>query len=150
MVRVANTEPGWRANPRPPQRREESAGGAALCQRANRAAAEYRSALHILAPRSEHWHPPVLTYSAMAGTGLAELWQKILEHRTAMQASGDFTARRRQQQVKWMWSMLEDRLKARLRADPAIRAKVKTTEAAVADGRVTPALAAEQIAEMLR
>ena len=119
-------------------------------KRANRAAAEYRSALHILAPRSEHWHPPVLTYSAMAGTGLAELWQKILEHRTAMQASGDFTARRRQQQVKWMWSMLEDRLKARLRADPAIRAKVKTTEAAVADGRVTPALAAEQIAEMLR
>jgi LAO/AO transport system kinase len=49
-----------------------------------------------------------------------------------------------------MWSMLEDRLKARLRADPAIRAKVKTAEAAVADGRVTPALAAEQIAEMLR
>jgi len=88
--------------------------------------------------------------SAMAGTGLAELWQKILDHRTAMQASGDFAARRRQQQVKWMWSMLEDRLKARLRADPAIRAKVKTTEAAVADGRVTPALAAEQIAEMLR
>src|SRR6185437_2782881 len=88
-------------------------------KRANRAAAEYRSALHILAPRSEHWHPPVLTYSAMAGMGLAELWQKILDHRTAMQASGDFAARRRQQQVKWMWSMREDRLKARLRADPA-------------------------------
>lgn len=119
-------------------------------KRANRAAAEYRSALHILAPRSEHWHPPVLTYSAMEGTGLAELWQKILDHRNAMQASGDFAARRRQQQVKWMWSMLEDRLKARLRADPSIRSKVKTTESAVADGRITPALAAEQIAEMLK
>jgi LAO/AO transport system kinase len=119
-------------------------------KRANRAAAEYRSALHILSPRSEHWHPPVLTYSAMAGTGLAELWQKILDHRNAMQASGDFAARRRQQQVKWMWAMLEDRLKARLRADPAIRSKVKATESAVADGRVTPALAAEQIAGMLR
>ncbi|HVV40235.1 MAG TPA: methylmalonyl Co-A mutase-associated GTPase MeaB [Nitrobacter sp.] len=119
-------------------------------KRANRAAAEYRSALHILAPRSEHWHPPVLTYSAIAGTGLAELWQKILDHRAAMQASGDFAARRRRQQVKWMWAMLEDRLKARLRADPAIRSKVKATEAAVADGRITPALAAEQIAELLR
>jgi LAO/AO transport system kinase len=119
-------------------------------KRANRAAAEYRSALHILSPRSEHWHPPVLTYSAMAGTGLAELWQKILDHRTAVQASGDFATRRRQQQVKWMWSMLEDRLKARLRADPAIRSKVKATESAVADGRITPALAAEQIAGMLR
>jgi LAO/AO transport system kinase len=46
--------------------------------------------------------------------------------------------------------MLEDRWKARLRADPAIRARVKTTEAAVADGRVTPAIGADQIAELLK
>jgi LAO/AO transport system kinase len=49
-----------------------------------------------------------------------------------------------------MWSMLEQRLMARLRADPAIRNKVKKTETDVADGRITPAVAAEQIAEMLR
>ena len=39
-------------------------------KRANLAAAEYRGALHILSPRSEHWHPPVLTYSALTGTGI--------------------------------------------------------------------------------
>jgi LAO/AO transport system kinase len=38
---------------------------------------------------------------------------------------------------------------ARLRADAAVRAKVKKIEADVADGRVAPALAAERIAEML-
>jgi LAO/AO transport system kinase len=119
-------------------------------KRANLAAAEYRGALHILTPRSEHWHPPVVTYSALTGAGLAELWQKVLDHRAAMQACGEFTARRRQQQVKWMWSMLEQRMMARLRADPAIRAKVKKIEAEVADGRSSPAVAAEQIAEMLR
>src|SRR6202158_3892228 len=106
-------------------------------QRANLAAAEYRGALHILTPRSEHWQPPVLTYSALMGTGIGELWQKILDHRTAMNASGDFAARRRQQQIKWMWSMLEQRMTAQLRADPAIRTKVKKTEAEVADGRHT-------------
>jgi LAO/AO transport system kinase len=79
-----------------------------------------------------------------------ELRQKILDHRTAMKASGEFAARRREQQVKWMWSMLEQRMMVRLRSDPAIRAKVKKTEAEVADGRITPALAAEQIAELLR
>jgi LAO/AO transport system kinase len=119
-------------------------------QRANLAAAEYRGALHILTPRSEHWQPPVLTYSALTGTGIGELWQKILDHRTAMNASGDFAARRRQQQIKWMWSMLEQRMLAQLRADPAIRAKVKKIEAEVAEGRITPALAAGQIADMLR
>ncbi|MBR0694674.1 methylmalonyl Co-A mutase-associated GTPase MeaB [Bradyrhizobium lablabi] len=119
-------------------------------KRANLAAAEYRSALHILTPRSEHWHPPVEIYSALSGTGLDRLWQKILDHRAAMNASGEFAARRREQQVKWMWSMLEQRMMARLRADAAIRAKVKKMEAEVADGRVSPAVAAEQIAEMLK
>ena len=120
-------------------------------KRANLAAAEYRGALHILSPRSEHWHPPVRDlFGADRHRHRRELWQKVLDHRTAMNASGDFAARRRQQQVKWMWSMLEQRMMARLRADPAIRARVKKTEAEVADGRITPALAAEQIAEMLK
>jgi LAO/AO transport system kinase len=119
-------------------------------KRADLAAAEYRGALHILSPRSEHWHPPVLTYSALTGMGIAELWQNVVDHRSAMNASGDFAARRRQQQVKWMWSMLEQRMMARLRADPAIRAKVKKTEAEVAEGRITPSLAAEQISRMLK
>jgi LAO/AO transport system kinase len=119
-------------------------------KRANAAAGEYRSALHILTPRSQHWQPPVVTYSALTGTGIAELWQKVLDHRSAMTASGDFAARRREQQVKWMWSMIEQRLMARLRAEPSIRTRVKKIEAEVAEGRVAPALAAEQIVEMLR
>lgn len=119
-------------------------------KRANAAAGEYRSALHILSARSEHWHPPVVTYSALTGAGIGELWQKILDHRSAMNAAGEFAARRRQQQVKWMWSMLEQRLMSRLRADPSIRAKVKKTEAEVAAGHIAPAVAAEQIAEILR
>ncbi|UFZ06786.1 methylmalonyl Co-A mutase-associated GTPase MeaB [Bradyrhizobium ontarionense] len=118
-------------------------------KRANITAADYRGALHLLSPRSEHWHPPVVTYSAMAGAGIAELWQKVLDHRKAMIASGEFAARRRDQQVKWMWTMLEQRLMARLRTDPSIRAKVRKLETDVAEGRVAPALAAERLAEML-
>ncbi|MDO8930958.1 MAG: methylmalonyl Co-A mutase-associated GTPase MeaB, partial [Rhodocyclaceae bacterium] len=119
-------------------------------KRATLAAAEYRGALHILTPRSAHWYPPVETYSALTGAGIDVLWQKILDHRAAMNASGEFAGRRREQQVKWMWSMLEQRMMARLRADPAIRGKVRKIEAEVADGRIAPAVAAEQIAEMLK
>ena len=119
-------------------------------KRATLAAGEYRSALHILTPRSEHWQPPVVTYSALTGSGIDTLWQKILDHRTAMTSSGEFASRRREQQVKWMWSMLEQRIMARLRTDASVRTKVKRIEAEVAGGRISPALAAEQIAEMLR
>ena len=41
-------------------------------KRANITAADYRGALHILTPRSEHWHPPVETYSALTGDGIAK------------------------------------------------------------------------------
>src|SRR5581483_9723299 len=119
-------------------------------KRANLAAGEYRSDLHILSPRSKNWDPPVVTYSALTGAGIDTLWQKILDHRTAMNASGEFASRRQEQQVKWMWSMLEQLTMARLRSDASMRAKVKRIEAEVAGGRVSPALAAEQIAEMLR
>src|ERR1700751_4170225 len=109
-------------------------------KRANIAAADYRGALHILSPRSEHWQPPVMTYSALTGAGIAELWQKVLEHRAVMTASGEFAGRRREQQVKWMWSMLESRMMPRLRSDAAIRARVKKIESDVAEGRIAPAL----------
>ena len=118
-------------------------------KRATTAAAEYRAALHILNPRSPNWMPPVVTYSALTGTGIAELWSQVLAHREQMTSSGELAARRREQQVKWMWSMLEERLFARLKSDAALRAKLPQLEAAVADGRLAATLAVEQIASAL-
>ncbi len=118
-------------------------------KRAKAAAAEYRAALHILTPRSPGWSPPVLTFSALTGDGIAELWDTVLDHRRRMTKTGELAARRREQQVKWMWAMLEDRLFARLRSDPAIKAKLPRLEAAVAAGRMTPAVAVDEIAAVM-
>jgi LAO/AO transport system kinase len=118
-------------------------------KRAKVAAADYRAALHILSPRSPTWSPPVVTYSALTGDGVAELWQQVVAHKEKMTASGELEARRREQQVKWMWTMLEERLTARLRSDAGVRAKLRQAEAAVAAGRLTPTLAVEEIAELL-
>jgi len=118
-------------------------------QRAKAAAAEYRAALNILAPRSETWSPPVITYSALTGDGIAQLWVQVLAHKEKMTASGELAARRREQQVKWMWTMLEERLTARLRSDASVRAKLRQAEVAVADGKLAPTLAVEQIAQLL-
>src|SRR5271166_3637681 len=118
--------------------------------RAMAAAAEYRAALHILAPRSPLWSPPVLTYSALTGDGIAQLWETILDHRERMTRSGELAARRREQQVKWMWAMLEERMLSHLRTDPALKTKLPKLEAAVADGRMSAAVAVEEIAAALR
>jgi LAO/AO transport system kinase len=118
-------------------------------KRATTAAAEYRAALHILKPRSASWSPPVVTYSALTGKGIAELWALVLEHRARLTKSGELATRRREQQVKWMWAMLEDRVFARLRSDSAIKARLPKLEAAVAAGRMTPATAVDEIAAAL-
>jgi len=118
-------------------------------QRANLAAAEYRAALNILTPHSATWSPPVTTYSALTGNGIPQLWSQVLAHKEKMSATGELAARRREQQVKWMWSMLEERLTARLRSDPAVRTKLRQAEAAVAAGKLAPTLAVEQIAQLL-
>jgi LAO/AO transport system kinase len=118
-------------------------------KRAGAAAAEYRSALHILTPRSPNWTPPVITYSALTGDGVAELWAQILTHRGRMEKTGERAARRREQQVKWMWSMLNDRVLGRLKTDAALRARLPAIETAVAEGRLSAALAVAQIAEMM-
>ncbi len=118
-------------------------------KRAQAAAAEYRAALHILNPRSRTWSPPVVTYSALTGAGITELWDSILDHRQRMTNSGEIEARRREQQVKWMWAMLEERVFARLKSNPALRAKLPRIEAAVAAGRMSPAIAVEEIVSLL-
>jgi LAO/AO transport system kinase len=117
--------------------------------RANAAAAEYRAALHILAPRTKAWSPPVVTFSALTGAGTVELWNIVLDHHRRMTESGELAVRRREQQVKWMWAMLEDRFLARLKSDHAIRSRLRRLEAGVAEGRMTPAVAVDEIAEVL-
>jgi LAO/AO transport system kinase len=118
-------------------------------RRAKAAAGEYRAALHILTPRSPTWTPPVVTYSALTGDGIAALWQYALDHRAQLSASGEFAARRREQQVKWMWAMLEDRFHLRLKTDAKLRTRLPALEKSVADGTLSPALAVDEIARAL-
>jgi LAO/AO transport system kinase len=114
-------------------------------KRANLAAAEYRAALHLLTPRSPEWQPPVVTCSALTGDGLAQLWDAILDHKRRLSATGALAARRREQQVKWMWAELQERLRGRLAADPKLRAKLPQLEHDVAEGRLSPELAVDDI-----
>jgi len=117
--------------------------------RAKAAAAEYRAALHILTPRVAEWQPPVLTYSALTGAGVAQLWEQVLDHHRRLSATGALAARRREQQVKWMWALLEERLRRRLAGDAKLKSRLPQLERAVAEGALSPALAVDDIVATL-
>lgn len=117
--------------------------------RARAAASEYRAALHVLGGREAHWHVPVLTYSGLTGEGVPALWEQVLLHGERARSAGAFDAKRRAQQVKWMWTLFDDRLRARMGHDPELRARVPEIEQAVADGRLAPTRGAADIARLL-
>jgi LAO/AO transport system kinase len=118
--------------------------------RARLAASQFSAALHILSPRSPNWSPPVTTCSARTGEGIEALWSHILDHRQRLTASGELAGRRGEQQVKWMWTMLEERLFEPLRADRALKSALPRIEADVTAGRLAPSAAVEKIAAMLK
>jgi len=112
---------------------------------AEAAAREYRNALRILQPSSPDWTPVVQLASAIEGTGLADVWDLILQHRDKLGASGALSAQRRDQQVRWMWAMVEDRLVSAMREHVGVTAMLETLEAAVAAGEESPSVAADRL-----
>jgi len=117
--------------------------------RARAAATEYGAAFHILTPRSPNWTPPVMIYSALTGDGISDLWRHVISHRERMSASGEFAARRREQQVKWMWALLEQRFLHHLQTDPRLRKRLPALQSAVAEGSLSPSLAVEELSALL-
>jgi LAO/AO transport system kinase len=114
--------------------------------RAVRAAGEYRAALHIMQQPSVNWSPPVVLVSGLDNIGLEEMWAQVLEHRRRFAASGEGAQKRRDQQVKWMWTLLEDFFRARLRSNPAAKALLPELERQVAEGALSPTVAVDKIA----
>ena len=114
-------------------------------KRAQATAADYQHAMRIITPASPTWLPPVVSVSAMENRGLDDVWAKIETHHKATSASGEWAAKRRAQQIRWLWAMVDDRLVTRLKTAPKVKALIPEIEKAVGDGRLTPALAMEKL-----
>lgn len=113
--------------------------------RARRAARDLEAALHIFAPVSPHWTPKVLTGSALTGTNIDALWETIESHRKALDSAGALETKRQSQQVRWLWSMVEDRVLQDFKADPAVKAAAPELERAAIEGRLPASEAAERL-----
>ncbi|MCA0425280.1 MAG: methylmalonyl Co-A mutase-associated GTPase MeaB [Proteobacteria bacterium] len=114
--------------------------------RARITATEYSAALNLLTPEHAAWRPPVILTSGLNNEGLDVLWGQIERHRALLTQSGALAQKRARQQVKWMWTMLDDRYRTRLRSDARIRARIPEVERAVFDGALSATLGADEIA----
>lgn len=116
-----------------------------LAAAANHAAADLRRALHLLRPKYRDIGVEVQLVSSTTGSGVADVWTTVQEIHAQLSRSGDLEALRRRQALAWMWDELRAGLLERFRADPAIVDRLSTLEAAVADGSVSPTMAAREL-----
>jgi LAO/AO transport system kinase len=123
---------------------------------------EYMSALRVMhgghaagggthltsaAPQQADWSTPVLMVSALTGHGLDGLWDEVERFRTLLTQSGQLAAKRQEQLRRWMWSMVEDRVLAAVRAHPEVQRRAPGLEADVLAGKITPTLGARALLE---
>jgi LAO/AO transport system kinase len=112
---------------------------------AERSARDYRAALHILTPAWPDWTPPVLTASGLKNEGVELLWQQVERHREVMTANGARERRRADQNARWMWSMILDRLDTAFRSRPDVAALTPELEAQVRAGALPAGAAADRL-----
>jgi len=117
---------------------------------ADRARVQYAGALHLFPPSPDGWTPRVVTCSALAGEGIREIWEIVLQHHEKMLASGWFLRRRRQQALAWMRELVLAGLEEEFFRNPAVRERMPTLEEAVRTAQATSFTAARELLALFR
>ena len=114
---------------------------------ATSAARELAGALRMVragGPEGARWVPPVLTCSGLEGTGVDEVWAKVVEHRESMGERG-LADKRAGQQHDFTWALVRDELDQRLRRSPGVQAIRDDVRRELLAGGTTAPLAADRL-----
>jgi LAO/AO transport system kinase len=117
-------------------------------QRNHRAAMDLRHAIGLLPPRDNGLRPRVLLCSATTGKGIPELADAVEEAVQRDIASGYQAQRRRDQDLWWMRSAIEEALLDGFNAHPAVQAELPKIECQVREGTISPFDAAEALIKL--
>jgi LAO/AO transport system kinase len=114
-------------------------------RRAERARSEYASALHLFPVNPDGWTPRVLTCSALHNTGIAAVWQMVLEHSEHQKSRGAWELRRRRQALDWMKELISLGLRDLFEQHSAIQERLPVLEDAVRRGETSSLSAARDL-----
>ncbi len=117
-------------------------GDGELLAAANRAASDYRAALHLMRPKFPGLAAKVLVVSALTGAGVAETWEAITRFHGELEAGGYLRKLRDDQARRWFWTEVEAVLADAIANDPAAAVLAGRIEADVVAGRALPHAAA--------
>ncbi len=106
---------------------------------------EVRSILAL--DRSREWNPPIVLTEAVRGEHVPELWEKVSEHRTFLEQSGQLEERRRANLAREVFAVASSRASRHLERAVADDAELRRLLAEVQARELDPLTAVQEILE---
>lgn len=113
-------------------------------------ARQLRNALESQSGRDSQAAPEVLTCSALHDVGIDAVWNLIEQRHAQMTTDGSLAERRKEQNLHWLWTTVEDRLRQAIYSNPQVQALRESLEKQVLDETISVEAAARQILEACR
>lgn len=118
--------------------------------KAKRTKAEFETVLHYLRSYTDGWQIKTLLCSALSGKGVPELWTNIQKFIRHTRSNKVFDKRRKQQQIEWVFRMIETELHDRFYSDEKIKSEIPNIKKRIEEGDILPTTAAEKLLELFR
>lgn len=117
-------------------------------KRARAKAGDLRRATPYIRPATEGWKVPALLCSSIERTGFTELWKTVECFEATTRASGVFEARRRNQNISWFQSLLDEIIRNRFYQNADVKKLLPAIKTQVAEGVLNPTQASHRIASL--
>lgn len=116
--------------------------------KAELAQTQFQGALRLFPVPESGWRPKVYTSSAVARTGLEEVWKGVEEYLDHIQKNGYFQHNRNRQNKYWMYESINEALRGSFYRDPAVEASIGAYEKRVLEDKISSFIAAKELLEI--
>ena len=114
-------------------------------KRADLAAGQLRSALHLFPPTPSKWRPEVTTYSGYYVIGIDRVWDMIDRYFAYVKKTGYFEEKRQEQAKYWMIETIDEQLRHNFYSRPDVGALLEQKEQRVLNNMQSPFTAAKDV-----
>lgn len=104
---------------------------------------EFQNAINLFKHKLDYWNAPVLTISSLQKIGIDTIWDQVIHFK---EVSGKhITKKREEQNEKWLWTYVQDRISRELQSLKENDINVKETEKNFKESKISLRKAVEQI-----
>ncbi|MDD2285715.1 MAG: methylmalonyl Co-A mutase-associated GTPase MeaB [Paludibacter sp.] len=98
---------------------------------------QYQNALRLFPETGSGWDPKVIPCSSIENTGIAEIWEMVLQYVELTKENQYFDSKRNQQSKYWMYETINEQLKNGFYQHPVIQQLIEDTEKRVLTNEIS-------------